>query len=181
MGYEEGLGEWVRNGQRGQHPSRRVELLSDARALAEDGSLAGRYMAALAANGSDQLIGNAASQALLLRHDKYRLPVTVEDGDYGHTYVASPHSAYVLYARDEIDIVGLIDVFEALPEREGDGHYLMIDYVCRWAGGDVVAGDDAEEAAFLPFPEALSRLAWDKTRTALQQAQAAIRKAAQSE
>ena len=77
----------------------------------------------------------------------------------------------------EIEIIGLIDVFEALPEKEGDGHYLMVDYVCRWKSGEVAAGDDAEEAAFLPFSEALSRLAWDKTRTALQQARAALQRA----
>ena len=77
----------------------------------------------------------------------------------------------------EINVIGLIDVFESLPQREGDSHYLMIDYVAEWVSGEPVPGDDAEEAEFLSFPEALSRLAWDQTRTALQQAKLALKKA----
>lgn len=77
----------------------------------------------------------------------------------------------------EIEIAGLIDVFEALPEKDGDGHYVLIDFVARWVSGEVRAADDADEAEFVPFPEALSRLAWDKTRTALQQARLALKKA----
>ncbi|WOI54733.1 NUDIX hydrolase [Parvularcula sp. LCG005] len=75
-----------------------------------------------------------------------------------------------------IDIVGLIDVYEALPQRPDDRHFVMIDYACRWISGEVVAGDDAMEAAFVPVPEALSRLAWDKTRTAIQDALKVIRR-----
>lgn len=74
----------------------------------------------------------------------------------------------------EISPIGLIDVYESLPTQEGEPHYLMVDYVCRWVSGTVKAGDDADEAVFLPFSEALSRLAWDKTRTALQQAKSAL-------
>ncbi|MCI5043428.1 MAG: NUDIX hydrolase [Aquisalinus sp.] len=77
----------------------------------------------------------------------------------------------------EIEIIGLIDVFESLPQKDEDGHYLMVDYVARHVGGDPVASDDAEEAEFVSFPEALSRLAWDQTRTALQQAKLALRRA----
>lgn len=77
----------------------------------------------------------------------------------------------------EIEVIGLIDVFEAPPARKADDHYLLIDYVARWVSGEPVAADDADEAEFVPFPEALSRLAWDQTRTALQQAKLAIRKA----
>ncbi|WP_306250851.1 NUDIX hydrolase [Parvularcula sp. IMCC14364] len=77
----------------------------------------------------------------------------------------------------EIEVIGLIDVFEALPQKDEGGHYIMIDYVARHISGEPVASDDAEEAAFLPFSEALSRLAWDQTRTALQQARLALRRA----
>lgn len=84
-----------------------VELIDRYDALADDGSLAALYIAALRANGPGQLIANAACEPFLLRYGELRLPVMVEDGSYGHTYVASPHSAYVLYARDEIDIVGM--------------------------------------------------------------------------
>ncbi len=81
----------------------------------------------------------------------------------------------------DIDVIGLIDVFESLPEKDGDGHYLMVDYVARHVSGEPVASDDAEEAEFVPFPEALSRLAWDQTRTALQQARLAMRRAEEQE
>lgn len=75
----------------------------------------------------------------------------------------------------EIDIIGLIDVYEALPnEAQGEfrGHYLMIDYAAEWRAGEPVAGDDAAEAAFVPLEEALARLSWDKTRTAVRRAAA---------
>lgn len=54
-----------------------------------------------------EFITNAHSTVRLIRFGDLHLPVTIEDGREGGTYVASPHNAYVLYARDEIDIVGL--------------------------------------------------------------------------
>lgn len=107
MGYEGGYGDLVRSAQPAARPSTSPELLSDAEAMAADGSLAGRTMAAFVASGAHAMISNAGSEAMLLRYGDWRLPVTLESGEYGHTYVASPHSAYVLYARDEIDIVKL--------------------------------------------------------------------------
>jgi len=77
----------------------------------------------------------------------------------------------------EINVIGLIDVFEARPQKIGEAHYLLIDYVAEWVSGEVVPADDADEAEFVPFAEALSRLAWDQTRTALQKAKLALKKA----
>lgn len=68
----------------------------------------------------------------------------------------------------EVDILGLIGVFEALPEKDGDPHYVMVDYACRYRSGTMQPGDDAMDAAFLSIPEALSRVAWDDTRRAVQ-------------
>jgi 8-oxo-dGTP diphosphatase len=62
------------------------------------------------------------------------------------------------------EIVGLIDVFEAIDD---DSHYVMVDYAARWTQGEPVAGDDAADAAFFPFNEALALLSWDMTRDAL--------------
>lgn len=67
-----------------------------------------------------------------------------------------------------VEILGLIGVFEALPERPADPHYVMIDYACRYVSGEVQAADDAMDAEFLAVPEALSRVAWDDTRRAVQ-------------
>ena len=66
----------------------------------------------------------------------------------------------------EIRVLGLLDVFEALPEASGN-HYLMIDYVAEWVSGEPVAGDDAEDAVFVSFEEAGRRIAWDTTRRAI--------------
>ncbi|MEE4210512.1 MAG: NUDIX domain-containing protein [Parvularcula sp.] len=67
-----------------------------------------------------------------------------------------------------VEILGLIGVFEALPEQPGDPHFVMVDYACRYLSGTLQAADDAMDAAFLTVPEALSRVAWDETRRAVQ-------------
>lgn len=71
----------------------------------------------------------------------------------------------------EIRLIGLIGVFEALPKtREGEGflrHTLMIDYAAEWVSGEPVAGDDAADAAFVPYGEALRLVSWDRTRSAI--------------
>jgi hypothetical protein len=84
-----------------------AELLCDAAALAEDGSLAARHVAGFRSLGTPALIANAACEVMLLRHGETRLPVTIDDGAHGHSYVSSPHSTYVLYPRDEIALMGL--------------------------------------------------------------------------
>lgn len=84
-----------------------AQLIEAQEALVRDGTLAGRYVAALARDGVGHYVANAASRPLLLLLGERRLPVTVDDGGYGRSYVASPHSAYVLYAREEIGIVGM--------------------------------------------------------------------------
>lgn len=84
----------------------------------------------------------------------------------------------------EIGSLGLIDVFEALPgelaEREPRSHMLLIDFVAEWKDREPVAGDDAAEAEFVPYDEALRRLDWDKTRTALARARDIRRAASKS-
>jgi len=78
----------------------------------------------------------------------------------------------------EIDILGLLDVFEA-PPRDADGdyaaHMVMIDYIGEWRSGEPVAGDDAAAAEFVSLEEALDRVSWDVTRRAV--ARAAERRA----
>ena len=83
------------------------ELVSSPDALAADPSLAAQYVAQLVKHGPGSAISNLASKLMLCRYQDLRLPITVEDGTLGHSYVVSPHSNYVLYARDEIDILDL--------------------------------------------------------------------------
>ncbi|MEL6488129.1 MAG: hypothetical protein AAFQ13_13410, partial [Pseudomonadota bacterium] len=84
-----------------------AKLIDDPHALADDPSQAARFVSGFLKADPASLIANAHSRMQVLSYGALRLPVTIEDGRLGGTYVASPHSAYVLYARDEIDIVGL--------------------------------------------------------------------------
>ncbi|WP_425407982.1 NUDIX hydrolase [Hyphococcus sp.] len=70
-----------------------------------------------------------------------------------------------------IEILGLLDVFEALPADTGfPAHTVLIDYVAEWVSGEPRAGDDAVEAEFVGLEEALARLSWDTTRRAVEEA-----------
>jgi hypothetical protein len=83
-------------------PPRLVETSAE---IAAQPSLAGRYIAALVAGGVPGFITNASSRPMLLLSNGRALPLTVDDGGYGRTYVASPHSAFVLYAREETYLI----------------------------------------------------------------------------
>lgn len=78
----------------------------------------------------------------------------------------------------EADLVGLIDVVDGLfPTSDGGGgkHYVLIDYAARWRSGEVRAGDDAAEADFVPFDEALRRVDWSETRRIISLARDMVR------
>lgn len=66
-------------------------------------------------------------------------------------------------------IISLLDVYESITET---AHYIMIDYVGEWTSGEPVAGDDADDAAFFAYQDALDKVSWDTTRTALADAKA---------
>lgn len=65
-------------------------------------------------------------------------------------------------------VLGLIDVFDALPTEPDAPHFALIDFACEHVAGEPVAADDAMDAEFVPLTEALARLSWDKTRLAIQ-------------
>lgn len=67
---------------------------------------AAHYLHALAASGPGALIPNVRTTVLGLRSAGRVLPVTVNDGARGGSYVCEPYSAYILYARRELDIIG---------------------------------------------------------------------------
>ena len=49
----------------------------------------------------------------------------------------------------EVEVVHLIEVFERIMAKEGgevEYHYILMDYICRPAGGTLQAADDASRA-----------------------------------
>lgn len=79
----------------------------------------------------------------------------------------------------DAQLLGLIDVidgvFPARPSLDGKAgeitrHYVLIDYVARWTGGEPVAGDDAAEARFVSRDEAMVLVEWEETRRVIAEA-----------
>ncbi|QYF87949.1 NUDIX hydrolase [Brevundimonas sp. PAMC22021] len=66
----------------------------------------------------------------------------------------------------EAEMLGLIDVVDGVFPEHGR-HYVLIDYAARWLSGEPQAGDDATQAAFFAFEEAVRRVDWDETRRIL--------------
>lgn len=87
------------------------------------------YASAFARAGTHHWIENVSSRMLLAQCEGHDLPVTVDNGGYGLSYVANPHSAYALYARREIELVKM---------RRGRsialGSITLLDGLLRWAG-----------------------------------------------
>ena len=69
----------------------------------------------------------------------------------------------------EARILGLIDVVDGIFPEAGR-HYVLIDYVAEWTGGEAVAGDDAADAAFMPIASAMAAVDWAETRRVIAQA-----------
>lgn len=63
----------------------------------------------------------------------------------------------------EAEVLGLVDVVDGLFPDMGR-HYVLIDYVALWTGGDPVAGDDAAEAGFFVLEVASEMVSWGETR-----------------
>jgi hypothetical protein len=63
------------------------------------------YISQVARLGIAKLIGNVRTQWRALRSGARVFPVTINHGEVGDSYVCLPHSAYILYAQQELDIV----------------------------------------------------------------------------
>ncbi|MBL9187663.1 MAG: hypothetical protein JNK23_09310 [Opitutaceae bacterium] len=63
------------------------------------------YTEAFAREGSGSLITNLHTRVCVLRGDGWALPVTVNDADCDNTYVCSPYTAYVPYAKEELRLI----------------------------------------------------------------------------
>lgn len=59
----------------------------------------------MAIQGAGAMVSNVSTRLSTLEVAGRTMPVTVDDGALGGSYVCSPHSAYVLYARAELDLL----------------------------------------------------------------------------
>lgn len=67
--------------------------------------VAHRYVRGLQAAGVRAMIANVGTRLMAVESHGRLLPVTIDDGGAGDSYVCQPHSAYALYARRELDLV----------------------------------------------------------------------------
>jgi len=66
------------------------------------------------------------------------------------------------------ELLGLVDVIDGF---FGEGrHYVLIDYAARWIEGEPVAGDDADDARFMPVNEAIAMVQWAATKQIIREA-----------
>ncbi len=63
------------------------------------------YLQAFAAHGAPALISNLRTSVMGLASNDRIHPVTINDGEYGDSYVCLPHTAYALYAKEELRLV----------------------------------------------------------------------------
>jgi 8-oxo-dGTP diphosphatase len=89
----------------------------------------------------------------------------------GEALQAAAHRELLEETGTIAEIAGLIDVFENIGEH---GHFVMVDYAARWISGEPRAGDDARDARFMRYDDALKALTWDKTRQALDASRAVL-------
>ena len=69
----------------------------------------------------------------------------------------------------EARLTRLIDVVDGVFPEAGL-HYVLIDYAADWLAGEPVAGDDADEAAFMAVEAALQAVTWAETRRVIRAA-----------
>jgi len=68
----------------------------------EDGRYARNYMLPLLRESAARFIANTETRLKVLRIDDLVLPVTVNEAEYGNSYVCSPYTHYIAYAIQEL-------------------------------------------------------------------------------
>ena len=66
----------------------------------------------------------------------------------------------------EIDLVGLVDVYDAIRLDTNGGiasHFTLIDFTARWVSGDAVAGDDAIGVGWFTLADLPELKLWKET------------------
>jgi len=72
----------------------------------EYGHYAKRYLLPLLEQGTERFVRNARARMVLLSVDGKPVPITVNDEEYDNSYVCSPYTHYVSYAKQELALLG---------------------------------------------------------------------------
>lgn len=128
----------------------------DSAVWPQGNDVARAYIGMLAQAGVGAMVRNVRTRWLALLSGEHVFPLTVNDGETGDSYVCLPHSAYCLYAREELDMVdvgamkplakALISVVGALLQAAGinrivhvDNWLLSTNLHGDWKGDDIPA------------------------------------------
>jgi 8-oxo-dGTP diphosphatase len=131
--------------------------------------------------GVGAVVWNADNEVLLIRRSKpprqneWSLPGgRVEFGE-------TLRAAVTREVREEtglaIEIVGLIDVAELLPDRATGAagtHYVLVDFCARPLSGNVVAASDALDARWFSTDELDALPLWSETRRIIEKSEGMI-------
>lgn len=105
----------------------------------EYGRYAKRYLLPLLLEGSERFVRNVRTRLLVLKVDGIPLPITVNEEEYDNSYVCSPYTHYVSYARQELILLGnraLIAGLDALLSGIGGllklGGFNRVVHVNNW-------------------------------------------------
>jgi ADP-ribose pyrophosphatase YjhB (NUDIX family) len=77
--------------------------------------------------------------------------------EFGESLHAALHREVSEETSLQIDIVGLAGWREVLPGESGGGHYLIMSFAARWAGGEPVLNEELDDFKWIA-PNALGEL-----------------------
>lgn len=69
------------------------------------GQYARRYLLPVVQAGSEALAGNVRTRLLVMSVDGVPVPITANDAEYDNSYVCSPYTHYVSYAKQELSLL----------------------------------------------------------------------------
>jgi len=76
--------------------------------------------------------------------------------EIGETIEEAAHREIFEETRVKIELLGLVDVVNSINLDENKRvqfHYTLVDFVAQWKSGEIIAGDDAADARWVPTAE----------------------------
>jgi len=105
----------------------------------EDGRYAKAYLEPLLREGTDRFMRNVRTRMLVLRTEDLVLPVTVNDDDYDNSYVCSPYTHHIRYAKRELELLNrplmeksLSVILDVLGYLMKSSHLNQVVHVNNW-------------------------------------------------